>query len=59
MTGFVDKYFDMLSAGGTKHHRNCWLHSASMPPIRPSGSKGLGVIEGLIDELEALDAAGA
>ena len=34
---------------------SCWRPSASTPPTRPSGRSGLAVIEGLIDELEALD----
>jgi oligoendopeptidase F len=56
--GFQDKYFALLKAGGTKHH------SELLPPFGldasdPSfWSKGLSMIEGLIDELEALDRAG-
>ena len=53
--GFQEKYFDMLRAGGTKHHRELLAPfglDASQPDF---WQKGLSVIEGLIDELEALD----
>ncbi len=57
--GFVDKYFDMLRAGGTKHHSEL-LAPFGLDASDPAfWQKGLGVIEGLIDELEALDAATA
>jgi oligoendopeptidase F len=55
--GFVDKYFAMLRAGGTKHH------SELLAPFGLDASKpefwhmGLKVIEGMIDELERLDEA--
>ena len=32
--GFQEKYFEMLKAGGTKHHSELLAPSASMPPIR-------------------------
>ena len=53
--GFQDQYFEMLKAGGTKHH------SELLAPFGLNASDpafwqiGLGVISGLIDELEALD----
>ncbi|MGR3376966.1 M3 family oligoendopeptidase [Salipiger abyssi] len=53
--GFQDKYFDMLKAGGSKHH------SALLAPFGLDASdpkfwdKGLGMIEGFIDELEAME----
>ncbi len=53
--GFQEKYFDMLRAGGTKHHSELLAPfglDASDPEF---WSRGLAVIEGLIDELEALD----
>src|SRR5690606_40831276 len=53
--GFQEKYFDMLRAGGTKHHKELLAPfglDASQPDF---WQKGLSVIEGLIDELEALD----
>ena len=53
--GFQDKYFDMLSAGGTKHHSEL-LAPFGLSAADPSfWHKGLSVIEGLIDELEALE----
>jgi oligoendopeptidase F len=53
--GFAERYLEMLSAGGTKHHSEL---------LRPFGldardpkfwQGGLSVIERMIDELEALD----
>lgn len=55
--GFQDKYFEMLKAGGTKHHSEL-LKPFGLDATDPSfWSKGLSMIEGLIDELEALDKA--
>jgi oligoendopeptidase F len=55
--GFQDKYFDLLKAGGTKHHSEL-LKPFGLDATDPSfWSKGLSMIEGLIDELEALDAS--
>lgn len=55
-SGFQEKYFDMLQAGGTKHHKEL-LAPFGLDASEPSfWSKGLSVIEGMIDELEALDA---
>ena len=54
-TGFQEKYFEMLKAGGTKHHSEL-LKPFGLDAADPSfWSKGLSMIEGLIDELEALD----
>jgi oligoendopeptidase F len=54
-SGFQDKYFDMLRAGGTKHHSEL-LKPFGLDATDPDfWSKGLAVISGLIDELEALD----
>ena len=53
--GFQEKYFDMLKAGGSKHHSELLAPfglDASDPVF---WSKGLAVIEGLIDEIEALE----
>lgn len=56
-SGFQEKYFDMLKAGGTRHHSDL-LHPFGLNAADPSfWSKGLSMIEGLIDELEALDKA--
>ncbi len=55
-SGFQQKYFDMLRAGGTKHHSEL-LKPFGLDATDPDfWSKGLSVISGLIDELEALDA---
>ena len=54
-TGFQDKYFELLKAGGTKHHSEL-LKPFGLDATDPAfWSKGLSMIEGLIDELEALD----
>ncbi|MAZ03478.1 MAG: oligoendopeptidase F [Sneathiella sp.] len=53
-SGFQDKYFDMLKAGGTLRHKELlapFKLDASDPAF---WSRGLDVIEGFIDELEAL-----
>ncbi|MEL7261208.1 MAG: M3 family metallopeptidase, partial [Pseudomonadota bacterium] len=53
--GFEDKYFDMLKAGGSKHHK------ALLAPFGLDASdpkfwdKGLSMISGFIDELEAME----
>jgi oligoendopeptidase F len=55
--GFQDKYFELLKAGGTKHHSEL-LKPFGLDATDPAfWSKGLGMIESLIDELEALDKA--
>ena len=54
-SGFQDKYFEMLTAGGTKHHSEL-LKPFGLDASDPTfWGKGLSMIEGLIDELEALD----
>ncbi len=53
--GFQEKYFAMLRAGGTKHHSEL-LKPFGLDASDPEfWQKGLSVISGLIDELEALD----
>ncbi|MFC4273077.1 M3 family oligoendopeptidase [Sneathiella chungangensis] len=53
-SGFQDKYFAMLKAGGTLRHKEL-LAPFNLDASDPAfWSKGLGVIEGFIDELEAL-----
>ena len=53
--GFQDKYFERLRAGGTKHHSEL-LAPFGLDATDPAFWQiGLGVIGGLIDELEALD----
>ena len=57
--GFAERYLDMLAAGGTKHHKEL-LAPFGLDASDPNfWSMGLKVIEGLIDELEALDAVPA
>ncbi len=52
--GFQAKYFDMLKAGGTKHHSEL-LKPFGLDATDPQfWQKGLSVISGLIDELETL-----
>ena len=54
--GFAERYLDMLAAGGTKHHKEL-LAPFGLDASDPNfWSMGLKVIEGLIDELEAMDA---
>ncbi|HEV7416182.1 MAG TPA: M3 family oligoendopeptidase [Tianweitania sediminis] len=54
-SGFQEKYFAMLRAGGTKHHSEL-LAPFGLDASDPAfWSKGLSVLEGLIDELEAMD----
>lgn len=53
--GFQEKYFDLLKAGGTKHHSEL-LKPFGLSANDPDFWKmGLSVIERLIDDLEALD----
>ncbi len=54
---FVQKYFDMLSAGGTKHHSELLAPFGLDAKDPDFWSKGLSVVESLIDELEALEEA--
>ena len=52
--GFVAKYFDMLKAGGSKHHSEM-LAPFGLDARDPEfWNKGLRVLEGMIDELEAM-----
>ncbi len=55
--GFVAKYFDMLKAGGSKHHSEL-LAPFGLDARDPAfWNKGLKVLEGMIDELEGMDMA--
>ncbi len=52
---FQEKYFDMLKAGGSKHHKELLAPfglDASDPKF---WDKGLSMISGMIDELEAME----
>jgi oligoendopeptidase F len=52
--GFQEKYFTLLKAGGTKHHKEL-LAPFGLDATDPGfWQRGLGVIERLIDELERL-----
>ncbi|WP_425098627.1 M3 family oligoendopeptidase [Tropicibacter sp. S64] len=54
--GFEDKYFDMLKAGGSKHHK-ALLEPFGLDATDPKfWDKGLSMIEGFIDQLEAMEA---
>lgn len=54
-SGFQDAYFDMLRAGGSKHHAEL-LAPFGLDATDPDfWSKGLGVIGAIVDELEAMD----
>ncbi len=53
--GFHDKYFDMLKAGGSKHHSEL-LAPFGLDASDPAfWQKGLGMIGGMIDDLEAME----
>ena len=52
---FQEKYFDMLKAGGSKHHKEL-LAPFGLDASDPAfWSKGLSMIEGMIDELEKME----
>jgi oligoendopeptidase F len=52
---FAERYLDMLSAGGTKHHKEL-LAPFGLDASHPNfWSMGLKVVEGLIAELEAME----
>jgi oligoendopeptidase F len=54
--GFADKYFEMLKAGGTKKHGEL-LAPFGLDASDPAfWDKGLNMISGFIDELEAMEA---
>jgi oligoendopeptidase F len=54
--GFQAKYFDMLRAGGSKHHKDL-LAPFGLDASDPTfWDKGLGMISDMIDELESMEA---
>ena len=54
--GFQHKYFEMLKAGGTKHHSEL-LQPFGLDATDPGfWGKGLSMLEGFIDELEQMEA---
>ena len=53
--GFQEKYFDMLKAGGSKHHKDL-LSPFGLDASDPTfWDKGLSMISEMIDELEAME----
>ncbi|WP_434055410.1 MAG: M3 family oligoendopeptidase [Roseibium sp.] len=54
-TGFQEKYFELLKAGGTKHHSELLAPFGLSATDPDFWKKGLSVIERIIDELEELD----
>ena len=56
--GFAERYLDLLRAGGTKHHRDL-LAPFGLDASEPDfWRQGLAMIATMLDELEAVDAAG-
>jgi len=54
LPGFQEKYFEMLKAGGAKHHKEL-LAPFGLDATDPAfWDKGLSMIAGMIDELEAM-----
>jgi len=54
-SGFQDRYFALLKAGGTKHHAEL-LAPFGLDATDPEfWQKGLSVLEGFISELEAME----
>ena len=56
-TGFQEKYFDLLKAGGTRHHTELLAPFGLSATDPDFWKKGLSVIERIIDELESLEEA--
>jgi oligoendopeptidase F len=53
--GFQDRYFEMLKAGGSKHHKEL-LAPFGLDASDPAfWDRGLSMIAGFIDELEAME----
>tara|TARA_B100000700_G_C15025760_1_gene848039 strand:+ start:457 stop:2277 length:1821 start_codon:yes stop_codon:yes gene_type:complete len=53
--GFQNKYFAMLSAGGSKHHKEL-LEPFNLDASDPNfWNRGLNIISGMIDQLEAME----
>lgn len=53
--GFQDRYFEMLKAGGSKHHKEL-LAPFGLDASDPNfWDKGIGLISSMIDELEAME----
>ena len=55
-SNFQEKYFEMLSAGGSKHHTEL-LAPFGLDATDPKfWNKGLNLISSMIDELEVMEA---
>jgi len=52
--GFAERYFELLKAGGSKHHSELLAPFGLDAKDPQFWSLGLSMIEGLIDELEAM-----
>jgi len=52
--GFAEKYLELLRAGGTLHHRELLAPFGLDAGDPDFWRKGLGLIEGMVDELEAM-----
>ncbi|MBB3713684.1 oligoendopeptidase F [Limimaricola variabilis] len=52
---FQEKYFEMLKAGGSKHHKELLAPFGLAASDPAFWDKGLSMIEGMIDELEAME----
>ena len=53
-SGFEEKYFEMLKAGGTKHHTELLAPFGLDAKDPKFWDGGLSVIAGMIDELETM-----
>ena len=56
--GFQDKYFEMLKAGGSQHHKDLLAPFGLDAGDPKFWDKGLSMISAMIDELEAMEDGG-
>ena len=57
--GFQDKYFEMLKAGGSQHHKDLLAPFGLDAGDPKFWDKGLSMISAMIDELEAMEDSGS
>ena len=57
--GFQDKYFEMLKAGGSQHHKDLLAPFGLDAGDPKFWDKGLSMISAMIDELEAMEESGS
>ena len=57
--GFQDKYFEMLKAGGSQHHKDLLAPFGLDAGDPKFWDKGLSMISAMIDELEAIEDGGS